>query len=126
MIPKERWEWGGPHWRDHVRTDVSVAIVAAELQAEDPSRMAARWAAVLGRSAKQSDGGWRIDLDEGEIRFVPVRDGRGEGLGAFDVAVRNLSEVHSRAKAMGLLDANGVVVLSGTRVGLVAATSSAR
>jgi catechol 2,3-dioxygenase-like lactoylglutathione lyase family enzyme len=120
MNPKERWEWGGPHWRDHVRTDVSVAIVGAELQAEDPGRMAARWAAVLGRTA-QSDGGWRIALDEGEIRFVPVRDGRGEGLGAFDVAVRNLSDVRSRAEALGLLDPNGAVVLSGTRVGLVAA-----
>src|ERR1700722_11927999 len=121
MNPKERWEWGGPHWRDHVRTDVSVAIVGAELQAGDPSRMAARWAAVLGRPAKQSDGGWRIDLDEGEIRFIPARDGRGEGLGAFDVAVRNPSEVHRRAEALGLLDVNGLVVLSGTRVGLVAA-----
>jgi len=120
MNPKERWEWGGPHWLDHVRTDVSVAIVGAELQAEDPSRMAARWAAVLGRPT-QSDGGWRIGLDEGEIRFVPIRDGRGEGLGAFDVAVRNPSEVRNRAEAMGLLDANGVVVLSGTRVTLVAA-----
>src|SRR6202795_3790085 len=78
MIPKERWEWGGPHWADHARTDVSVAIVGAELQAEDPTRMAARWAAVLGRTAQQSDGEWRIDLDEGEIRFVQVRDGRGE------------------------------------------------
>jgi len=121
MLPKERWEWGGPHWRDHVRTDVSVAIVGAELQAEDPSRMATRWAAVLGRPAWQSDGEWRIDLDEGEIRFVPVRDGRGEGLGAFDVAVRRPSEVHGRAEAMGLLDPNGVVILSGTRVRLVAA-----
>jgi catechol 2,3-dioxygenase-like lactoylglutathione lyase family enzyme len=120
MNPKERWEWGGPHWRDHVRTDVSVAIVGAELQAEDPSRMAKRWGAVLGRPA-QSDGGWHIDLDEGEIRFAPVRGGRGEGLSAFDVAVRNPRDVRRRAEAMGLLDANGAVILSGTRVGLVAA-----
>ena len=54
MIPKERWEWGGPHWTEHVRTDVCVAIVGAELQAADPGRMASRWAAVLGRSAGQS------------------------------------------------------------------------
>jgi len=120
MNPKERWEWGGPHWRDHVRTDVSVAIVGAELQAEDPGRMAKRWAAVLGRPA-QSDGGWHIDLDEGEIRFVAIRDGRGEGLGEFDVAVRDPSAVHGRAEAMGLLNRNGVVILSGTRVRLVAA-----
>jgi len=120
MNPRERWEWAGPVWCDQVRTDVSVAIVGAELQAEDPSRMANRWAAVLGRPA-QSDGGWHIELDEGEIRFVPIRDGRGEGLGAFDVAVRNLSDVRRRAEAKGLLDANGIVILSGTRVGLVAA-----
>lgn len=121
MIPKERWEWGGPVWRDHVRTDVSVAIVGAELQAEDPKQMANRWAAVLGRSAEQSDGGWRIDLDAGEIRFVTARDGRGEGLAAFDVAVRSPSDVRSRAEAMGLLDPDGVVILSGARVRLVAA-----
>jgi catechol 2,3-dioxygenase-like lactoylglutathione lyase family enzyme len=121
MNPKERWEWGGPIWRDHVRTDVSVAIVGAELQAEEPSRMANRWAAVLGRRAERRDGVWRINLDEGEIRFVSVRDGRGEGLGAFDVAVRSPSDVHSRAEAMGLMDSDGVVILSGTRVRLVAA-----
>src|SRR5271167_2595530 len=120
MIPKERWEWGGPHWTEHVRTDVSVAIIGAELQAEDPGRMAARWAAVLGRPAAQTGGGWNITLDEGEIRFVTAHDGRGDGLGGFDVAVRNLREVHGRAEAMGLLDRNGEIILSGTRVQLVA------
>jgi hypothetical protein len=121
MIPKERWEWGGPHWTEHVRTDVSVAIVGAELQAEDPCRMASRWAAVLGRSAEQSEDVWKIKLDEGEIRFVAARDGRGEGLGGFDVAVRRASDARSRAQAMGLLDPNGHIMLSGTRVRLVAA-----
>ncbi|MGO9935724.1 MAG: VOC family protein [Steroidobacteraceae bacterium] len=121
MIPQERWEWGGPHWMDQVRTDVSVAIVGAELQAEDPSRMAARWAAVLGRPAGESDGGWHIHLDEGDIRFVSARDGRGEGLGGFDVAVRNPGEVQRRAAVLGLLGANGVITLSGTRVRLLAA-----
>ena len=121
MNPKERWEWGGPVWRDHVRTDVSVAIVGAELQGEDPSRMAGRWAAVLGRPAEQSAGEWHINLDEGEIRFVAAHDGRGEGLGAFDVAVRSPSQVQRRAEAMGLLDPDGAVILSGTRVRLVAA-----
>jgi catechol 2,3-dioxygenase-like lactoylglutathione lyase family enzyme len=121
MIPKERWEWGGPRWTDHVRTDISVAIVGAELQAEDPGRMAKRWSAVLGRAAEKTDGSWTIDLDEGEIRFVAARDGRGDGLGGFDVAVRSPSDILRRAKAMGLLDPGGAVMLSGTRVRLVAA-----
>ena len=121
MIPRERWEWGGPHWTEHVRTDISVAIVAAELQAEDPGRMANRWSAVLGRAANKTDGGWTIDIDEGEIRFVAARDGRGDGLGGFDVAVRSPGDVQKRAKAMGLLDPNGAIVLSGTRMRPVAA-----
>jgi catechol 2,3-dioxygenase-like lactoylglutathione lyase family enzyme len=121
MNPTERWEWGGPHWQEHVRTDVSVAIVGAELQAEDPSLMAGRWAAVLGRPHHKADSGWRIDLDQGQIRFSSISDGRGEGLGEFDVAVRNPREVHRRAETMGLLDPKGVIVLSGTRVRLVEA-----
>jgi len=121
MIPKERWEWGGPHWTEHVRTDVSVAVVGAELQAEDPGRMASRWAAVLGRSAEQSEDVWKIKLDEGEIRFVAARDGRGEGLGGFDVLVRSPSDARRRAQAMGLLDPKGQIMLSGARLRLVAA-----
>jgi catechol 2,3-dioxygenase-like lactoylglutathione lyase family enzyme len=121
MIPKERWEWGGPHWTEHVRTDVSVAIIGAELQAEDPGRMASRWAAVLGRTAAKANSGWRIALDEGEIRFVAVQDGRGEGLGGFDVAVRSPDEVRRRAEAMGLTNPHGQIVLSGARLRLVAA-----
>ncbi len=121
MIPKERWEWGGPHWTEHVRTDVCVAIVGAELQAEDPGRMASRWAAVLGRSAEQGEDVWKIKLDEGEIRFVAARDGRGEGLGGFDVMVRSPSDARRRAQALGLLDPKGQIMLSGTRLRLVAA-----
>jgi len=72
------WHWAGPVWRDHVRTDVVSEIVEVTIQAEDPAAMAARWAAVIGASV---DGGsTSIALDRGVIRFVPVTDGRGEGV----------------------------------------------
>jgi hypothetical protein len=119
MVPKERWEWGGPHWQSHICTDTSVKVAGAELQAKDPSRMAARWAQVLGRAATLDAGVWRIRLDDGEIRFTVERDGRGEGLGAFDVVVRDVDAVQAKAAARGLLDANGTVVLAGTRVRLI-------
>jgi catechol 2,3-dioxygenase-like lactoylglutathione lyase family enzyme len=119
MVPKERWEWGGPHWLSHVCTDTSLKLAGAELQAKDPARMAARWAQVLGRTAVMDAGVWRILLDDGEIRFSPERDGRGEGLGAFDVAVRDPDAVRAVAAARGLLDSDGAVVLAGTRVRLI-------
>ena len=122
MVPKERWEWGGPHWESHVCTDTSVKVAGAELQARDPARMAARWAQVLGRTAAQDAreaGDWRIRLDDGEIRFTALRDGRGEGLGTFDVVVRDIDAVRAKAAARGLLDRNGDVLLAGTRVRLI-------
>ncbi len=116
MTPPAHWEWGGPDWKANVRTDVAVGIVGAELQSDDPDALRARWADVLGATVE--DGRLRMD-DGGEIRFVEVRDGRGEGLGAFDVAVRDPAEVRRRAQARGLIDGEGHLVLCGTRVRLV-------
>ncbi|HEY2780497.1 MAG TPA: VOC family protein [Steroidobacteraceae bacterium] len=119
MNPKERWEWGGPHWQSHVCTDTALKIVGAELQAKNPKHMAARWAEVLGRSALADGDAWRIELDDGEIRFVGDIDGRGEGLGAFDVVVHDRDAVRACAAARGSLSKDGGVVLAGTRVQLI-------
>ena len=72
------WPWAGPGWRDHVRTGTVTDVLAVEIEAEEPTRMAARWAEVLGRDAS----GAAVVLDEGEIRFVPAGE-RGEGVGGF-------------------------------------------
>lgn len=119
MVPYERWEWGGPNWKDNVRTDVSTKIVGAELQADDPDAMSKRWAEVLGRERTGAGDAWKIPLEGGEIRFSPARDGRGDGVAAFDVAVHDPEAVRARAKARGRLDAHGKVSLCGTRVELV-------
>ena len=119
MVPKERWEWGGPDWRKNVRTDSSLEIVGAEVQVDDPGAMARRWGEVLGLDVRGD--GLSLGLDGGEIRFVQAFDGRGDGLRAFDVKVRNPAAVRARADAIGNLDANGEIVLCGTRVKLVQA-----
>ena len=104
-----------------MRTETAVAITGGELQGADPKGMATRWAAVLGLSAEPANGGWRIGLDGGELRFVADKDGRGDGLAAFDVAVHDIAGVQARARARGCVDAEGAVVLCGTRVRLVQA-----
>ncbi|MFZ8999474.1 MAG: hypothetical protein ACO307_10150 [Ilumatobacteraceae bacterium] len=76
------WPWAGPEWRAHVITDVVRAVVAVEIEANDPSAMAARWSEVLGRPFA----GDTIVLDEGEVRFVPAGD-RGEGVSAYEFEV---------------------------------------
>lgn len=126
MVPTERWEWGGPNWRDNVRTEVACEIVGAELQGDDPKAMAGRWAGVLGLEAVAMDTGWRIATEGGELRFVAATDGRGDGLGVFDVAVRDPADVLARAKARDCVGPAGEVVLCGTRVRLVQAQPTSR
>src|SRR5213075_571789 len=101
MCPPAAWEWGGPDWRLDVTSDVSTGIVGCELQAEDPEAMSARWAEVLGLARDRTAGGWRLATEGGEIRFVAAQDGRGDGLAAFDVAVRDPADVQARAAARG-------------------------
>jgi hypothetical protein len=118
MEPKERWQWGGPNWKDNVTTKVTTSIVGAELQGHDPEALADRWAAVLGKPRGTVADGFRIPLEGGELRFVQATDGRGEGLRAFDVAARNPDEVRARARARGRLEANGEITLCGAQVRL--------
>ena len=80
------WPWAGLNWRDHRQTDLVSGIVAGEIQAGAPVAMAGRWGEVLGRRT----GGTVVALDGGEIRFVPVLDGRGEGVAGVELrASRN-------------------------------------
>ena len=116
-----RWEWGGPGWREKTRTDVASRIVGAEIQAADPDAMSARWAEVLGLPREAAGDGWRIALEEdGEIRFVTAKDGRGDGLRAFDVVVNDPAAVRAVAESRGLL-MDGEITLCGTAVRLVRA-----
>ena len=75
------WPWAGPSWRDHHQAGIVNGIEAVEIQAGDPAAMAERWGEVLGRRTD----GMVVALDGGEIRFVPVLDGRGEGLAGVEL-----------------------------------------
>lgn len=118
MDPPERWQWGGPEWRKHVAQGRSLAIVGAELQAEAPDKMAARWAEVLGRRAERASDTWTIALTDSEIRFVSLRDERGEGLRAFDVAASDAPAIRAAAVKRGAINNDGDVILSGTIVNI--------
>ena len=95
------WEPAGPNWQA-ARTDVVVAITAAEIQSDDPTALAARWSAILGRPIV-TDGAGRatIELDNAALRFVAIEDGRGEGLGGIDVAVTAGSAATTGSQSIG-------------------------
>jgi hypothetical protein len=73
--PAGSWRWAGPAWKPNRAGE----LVAVEVQADDPAKMAARWAEVLGLAADVGADNV-VRLDRGELRFVAATDGRGDGV----------------------------------------------
>ncbi len=115
--PPESWRWAGPEWKSRVRTDVTTAITGVELQASDPQVLAERWSQVLNRSAvRTSSDAHEIHLDQGTIRFVHDRDGRGVGVSGIDVAVTDRARLLEAARARNLDATDDEVRICGTRI----------
>src|SRR5439155_21789292 len=58
------YEPAGEHWHEHVRDDVSVALLGAEFTAPDPKALAQRWAALFDRPlTRDARGGLELALD---------------------------------------------------------------
>ena len=117
------WHPAGPNWQRVRRVDVSQGIVAAELQVDDPQAVASRWSEIAGIDAVVDERGHpSIALDNATLRFVPIADGRGEGLGGIDVLVTSVDDVWGRAAARGCIDTrtDGIVV-GGLRISPVEA-----
>ena len=127
MNPPDSWRWAGPRWREFVRTDLVTGIAGVEIQARDPAAMARRWGEVLAQPPRHDDGVDAISLpDGGAIRFVPERDGRGEGVSGLLVAAADPERVRRRAQGRGVLREDGTIDLCGVRIALVAARIQAR
>ena len=114
------WEPAGPTWQQ-AKTAVVSGIIAAEIQADDPAALAARWSSILDRDVRAGvDNHPTIDLDNAALRFVPITDGRGEGLGGIDVVVANPSAVLVEAERRDRRIADDGVHVGGMRIGIIA------
>ncbi len=111
----------GPAWQASVRTTVVKAIIGAELQSDDPERLAAKWSEILRKRARPIDGAFRIDVDNAGLRFVPAVDGRGEGLSGIDLRVTEAARARDVARGRGLAVAGGSVLIGGVRFNLTEA-----
>jgi len=95
-----------------------VAITAAELQDDDPEGLAALWARVLGLPVTRTTEGPGIALANAALRFVPVADGRGPGLGGLDLRLPDPEAAMARARAQGC-GHDGGALICGTRLRFV-------
>lgn len=122
------WHPAGPNWQRAKKTDVSLGIIAAELQVDDPYATARRWGDIAEIDVVDDENANpSLVLDNATLRFVPITDGRGEGLGGIDVEVVSVDEVKTRARARGRWDDERQLVnIGGVRIALRSAPSAER
>jgi len=115
------WEPAGPDWSS-ARTDTVTGIAAAEIQAENPSAVATRWAALLGLPVDATDEDAPVlNLDNAALRFVPAADGRGDGLAGIDIGVTAPADVIATAERRKLPVSDQTVTIGGVRIRLAGA-----
>ncbi|CAN0365406.1 unnamed protein product [Phaeothamnion confervicola] len=113
------WLPAGVAWRGHVSTTRIKAIAAAEIQADDPTALAQRWAAIVQRPVRCEAGISSITLGNAELRFVPCTDGRPEGLAGLDIVTCDTAAVLAAAVRQGARPHGASFVLGGMRWRLV-------
>ena len=113
--PHGPWSPAGPDWQSAIRTDVVSAITAAEVQCDDPDAVSARWSEIIEIDREKADGAPTIPLSNARLRFVPITDSRGEGLGGIDLATADAGWVHAAAEGRGLTATADEVLVGGIR-----------
>ena len=109
------WPPAEKDWVKHARSDITNGLAGVEIQHDDPDAAAATWSRILDRPAVDNI----IRLDGSQIRFVPVVDGRGPGVSAYDVNVVDSERVLAAAEKRGRRHGVGQVEVCGCRINLV-------
>lgn len=110
------YHWAGPDWQTFVRTEPVSAVLGADIQSGDPTALARRWSDIFKRQlAVEADGTPIMKLELGFARFVPDRDGRGEGLSSVHLKATDKPRILAAARAEGVQASGDAVEICGTR-----------
>ena len=126
MLSFSRQEGGEPAdgpWHPAASRSTSALLAAsvrsmtgAELQSDDPERLARRWSEVMELPLSLDERSRPvIALDDARLRFVPATDGRGEGLAGLDLDCADKGRVLARARSKNLAAEGDMVVACGMR-----------
>lgn len=100
--PMGPWDPAGPDWQKAIRTDLVSAVTAAEMQCDDPDKVASRWSEIIEIDRADVNGVPTIPLENATLRFVPLADDRGEGLAGIDLRCSDPDAVKANAAKRGL------------------------
>ena len=116
--PDGPWDPAGPDWHEFRRLERVTGIAAAEVQCDDPGKIASRWSEIA-EIGLTGNGDPVLPLANADVRFVPCTDGRPEGLGGIDVTCADPQAVIAAAEARGCRSGESQVHLCGMRINLV-------
>ena len=111
--PAPSWRWGGPKWKDAVRTDVTRAVTGVEFASDDPERLAAQWGRVLARPVERTGDALVIALDRSRLKFGRGAEKGPDRVVTYDVA-GDAKRVLATAKERGLPTTGDCVTIAGT------------
>jgi catechol 2,3-dioxygenase-like lactoylglutathione lyase family enzyme len=117
--PAPSWRWGGPKWKDAVRTDVTRTVTGVEFASDDAERLAAQWGRVLARPVQRAGDASVIALDQGRLTFRRAEKGP-DRIVAYEVAA-DARQVLTAAKERGLPTTADSVTIAGTGFRVAAA-----
>jgi hypothetical protein len=85
--PYGTWRWGGPQWTGRRGAGAPGRLTGITVATRDPRSAIGRWAEVLGLPRAGGEGGSRLQLDGGELRFASVAPGAAEQITAISLAL---------------------------------------
>jgi hypothetical protein len=108
----------GPDWQKSIRTDVTGALKAVEMQGPDPHDLARHWSRIIGIPAsRSSNGDAEIVLVNCTFRFVR---GERDAMTGLTFQVADIASVADAAKAKGYAVVDNSFLLGGVNFRLVA------
>jgi hypothetical protein len=113
------WAPAGKDWQRSRRLERVTAILAAEMQCDDPQKVAERWSEIAEIALGEEAGNPTLALDNATVRFVPCTDGRPEGLGGIDLACADKAAILAAARARGVVSGDNQVAICGMRINLL-------
>lgn len=115
----EDWHPANQHHTGQQPSGRAKGFAAAEVQSDDPTRLAERWGQIYDLPVKQVGKAFEIALADATLRIVQATDGRPEGLAGLDIATSDKEGALADARARGLPVSGDTVMIGGMRIKLV-------
>lgn len=113
------WHPAGRNWQQAKNESRVRGIAAAEIQCDEPEKVARRWAEIAQIDLDESDNVYRLSLENATLRFVGCSDGRPEGLGGIDLITTDRAAIMAAAAPFNAITGENQVTLCGMRMNLL-------